>query len=250
MEQDDKTYGNQRLSVLDYLRKSIITGTAIVLPVLITAVLFLFVVNFLSQLLNPLVAPIQAGPGNASPLVSKLIAVIVLFGIIFVVGIFTESRIGGDRLKRSLDATMAQIPGIRSIYSPLDQISTMLLEGDTQNFQDVLLVEYPKEGSYSVAFQTSHPPEMIEQATEEDDMLTVFLPMGPNPFMGGFILHMSEEEVYRLDLSVEEGISSIVSFGVAVEIDDHPPDVPVDLDEVLQDEAETEDEEQAETEDE
>ena len=73
---------------------------------------------------------------------------------------------------------------------------------------------------------------MIERVTEEENMLTVFLPMGPNPFMGGFILHMSEEEVYRLDLSVEEGISSIVSFGVAVEIDDHPPDVPVNLDKI------------------
>ncbi|WP_169302403.1 DUF502 domain-containing protein [Halorientalis salina] len=237
MEQDSETYGNLRLSIRDYLRKSVITGTAIVLPVLITAVLFLFIVNFLSQLLNPLVIPIQEGPGDTSPFVSKLIAIVVLFGIIFFVGAFTESRVGGDRLKRNLDATMAQIPGIRSIYSPLDQISTMLLEGDTQNFQDVLLVEYPKEGSYSVAFQTSTPPEMIEQTTEEDDMLTVFLPMGPNPFMGGFILHMSEDEVYPLDLSVEEGVSSIISFGVAVEIDDHPPDVPIDLDKVTKDDA-------------
>lgn len=235
MEDDSKTYGNLRLNTRNYLRKSVVTGTAIVLPLLITAVLFLFIVNFLSQLLNPLVIPIQMGPGDTSEFTSKLIAVLVLFSIILFVGAFTESRIGGDRVKRGLDATMAQIPGIRSIYSPLDQISTMLLEGDTQNFQEVLLVEFPREGSYSIAFQTSHPPEMIERTTEEDDMLTVFLPMGPNPFMGGFILHMSEDEVYRLDLSVEEGISSIVSFGVAVEIDDHPPDVPVDLDKVKKD---------------
>lgn len=76
---------------------------------------------------------------------------------------------------------------------------------------------------------------MIERVTEEENMLTVFLPMGPNPFMGGFMMHMSEEEVYRLDLSVEEGISSIVSFGVAVEIDDRPPDVPVNLDKIQKD---------------
>lgn len=235
MKKDSETYGNLRLGIRNYLRKSIVTGTAIVLPVLVTAILLLFIVNFLSQLLNPLVIPIQMGPGNASSFASKLIAILVLLCLILFIGAFTESRIGGDRLKRSLDTTMAQIPGIRSIYSPLDQISTMLLEGDTQNFQDVLLVEYPKEGSYSIAFQTSHPPEMIERVTGEDDMLTVFLPMGPNPFMGGFILHMSEDEVYRLDLSVEEGISSIVSFGVAVEIDDHPPDVPVDLDDIRED---------------
>lgn len=235
MGNDSKTYGNLRLSIRNYFYKSIVTGTAIVLPVLVTIIIFLFIVNFLSQLLNPFVTPIQMGPGNTSPLVSKLIAIVMLFGIIIVVGAFTESRVGGDRLKRTLDTTIAQIPGIRSIYSPLDQISTMLLEGDTQNFQDVLLVEYPKEGCYSIAFQTSHPPEMIERVTEKDEMLTVFLPMGPNPFMGGFILHLSEDEVYRLDLSVEEGISSVISFGVAVEIDDHPPDVPIDLNKIQND---------------
>jgi uncharacterized membrane protein len=60
-------------------------------------------------------------------------------------------------------------------------------------------------------------------------MMTVFMPMGPNPFMGGFILYLSESEVHSVDLSVEEGISSIVSFGVAVEKDPHDPDVPLDL---------------------
>ncbi|MGM0718818.1 MAG: DUF502 domain-containing protein [Halobacteriota archaeon] len=213
----------------DHLRRSLLTGTAIVLPVLVTAFIFLFIVNFLSNLLNPLVIPIQQIIGVTSPLVAQLIAVSVLFITILFVGLFTESRVGGNRLKQGLDTAIAHIPGVRSIYSPLDQISTMLLEGDTQNFQDVVLVEFPKEGSYSVAFQTSNPPDMIEQATEEEEMLTVFMPMGPNPFMGGFILHLSEDEVYDLDLSVEEGISSIISFGVAVEIDEHPPDVPVDL---------------------
>ena len=71
------------------------------------------------------------GPRDISPVLSKLIAIVVLFVIIFFVGTFTESRIGGDRLKAGLDAAMAQIPGVRSICNPLDQISTMLLDGDT-----------------------------------------------------------------------------------------------------------------------
>lgn len=211
------------------LRQSFLTGTAIVLPVLLTAFIFLIIVDLLSGLLNPLAIPIQEGLGARSPLVPQLIATVVLLGTILFVGVFTESRIAGDRLKEGLDSGMGRIPGIRSIYGPLDQISTMLLEGDTRNFQDVVLVEFPKEGSYSLAFQTSHPPAQIEQATQAEDMLTVFMPMGPNPFMGGFILHLSEDEVYELDLSVEEGISSVVSFGVAVEIDDHPSEIPLDL---------------------
>ncbi len=226
------TYSGVEESVDTFVRQSLLTGTAIVLPVLLTAFVFLIIVDLLSGLLNPLVIPIQEGLGANSPLVPQLIALVVLIATILLVGAFTESRIGGNRLKQGLDSAMGGIPGIRSIYGPLDQISTMLLEGDTQNFQDVVLVEFPKEGSYSVAFQTSHPPDQIAQATHAENMLTVFMPMGPNPFMGGFILHLSEDEVYELDLSVEEGISSIVSFGVAVEIDDHPADVPIDLNDV------------------
>lgn len=223
------TFHGVEKSIGDYLRQTLLTGTAIVLPVLITAFLFLLIIEFLSGLLNPLVIPIQEGFGIKSRLVPQLISLIVLALTIFFVGAFTESRFGGDRLKEGLDTTIAHIPGIRSIYGPLDQISTMLLEGDTQNFQEVVLIEFPKEGSYSLAFQTSNPPEMIEKSTREDDMLTVFMPMGPNPFMGGFILHLSESEVYSVDLSVEEGISSIVSFGVAVEKDPHGSDIPLDL---------------------
>ena len=218
--------------VVEYLRRSLVTGTAIVLPVFVTGFVFYLIVDLLSGLLDPLAVPIQMSRGDDSPVASQLITVVILFGTIFMVGAFTESRVGGNRLKEGLDTNMARIPGVRSIYGPLDQISTMLLEGDTNNFKDVVLVEFPKEGSYSIAFQTSHPPDMVERATEEEDMLTVFMPMGPNPFMGGFVLHLAEDEVYELDLSVQEGISSIVSFGVAMEIDEHPPDVPIDLDDL------------------
>jgi uncharacterized membrane protein len=216
-------------SINDYVRQTALTGTAIVLPLLITVFLLLLIVNFLSGLLTPLVIPIQEGLGTNSRLVPQLISLLVLALTIFFVGALTESRFGGDRLKEGLDATIARIPGLRTIYGPLDKISTMLVEGDTQNFQEVVLVEFPKAGSYSVAFRTSQPPEKIESATEEEDMLTVFMPMGPNPFMGGFILHLSEDEVYPVDLSVEEGISSVVSFGVAVETDPRDSELPFDL---------------------
>jgi uncharacterized membrane protein len=216
-------------SINDYVRQTALTGTAIVLPLLITVFLLLLIVNFLSGLLTPLVIPIQEGLGTNSRLVPQLISLLVLALTIFFVGAITESRFGGDRLKEGLDATIARIPGLRTIYGPLDKISTMLVEGDTQNFQEVVLVEFPKEGSYSVAFRTSQPPEKIESATEERHRLTVFMPMGPNPFMGGFILHLSEDEVYPVDLSVEEGISSVVSFGVAVETDPRDSELPFDL---------------------
>jgi uncharacterized membrane protein len=116
---------------------------------------------------------------------------------------------------------MARIPGIGSIYGTLDQVSEMLLESDTDSFQEVVLVEYPSEGSYSVAFKTAEPPAAVSESVDGRDMITVFMPMGPNPVMGGFILHLSPDRVHDVDMTVEEGISSIVSFGVAIDAEDH-----------------------------
>lgn len=218
----------------DFVKQSFLTGTAIVLPVLITAFVFLIIVNLLANLLNPMVIPIQAALGTTSPLLPQIVSVIILLGTILAVGTVTESKVGGDRLKEGLDYTMARLPGISSIYRPIDKMSKMFLKGDAENFKDVVLVEFPNENSYALAFQTSHPPDLIEAAVDDEEMLTVFLPMGPNPFMGGFILHLSEDEVYDLDLSVQEGISSIISFGVAVELDEHSAEVPLDIDDLEQ----------------
>ncbi len=206
-------------SVRTYLRRSAVTGTAIVVPVLVTIVVLFVGLDFLSGLLGPLVIPIDrwlGGPGEAS-LLANLLAVVVFGTIVFVVGGITESEYGGNRIEAGIDATMARIPGINSIYRTLDQVSEMLLESDTDSFQEVVLVEYPTDGSYSVAFKTAEPPDVIVGATGSAEMMTVFMPMGPNPVMGGFILHISHDRVYDVDLSVEEGISSIVSFGVAID---------------------------------
>lgn len=223
------TYHTMEDNLNDFLRQSLLTGMAIVLPVLITAFVFLITIDLLSGLLNPIVIPIQVALGSTSPLVPQVISFVILLVTIFAVGAITESDVGGDRVKRGVDVTMARIPGIRSIYGPLDQISEMLLEGDTEHFQNVVLVEFPKAGMYSLAFQTAHPPESIERAVPGEEMLTVFVPMGPNPFMGGFILHVTEDEVYEVDLSVEEGVSSIVSFGMAIEVDEQPPGHGLDV---------------------
>jgi uncharacterized membrane protein len=223
-------------SARSHLRQVLISGTAIVVPILLTVFVLLYAIDLLSGLLGPIADVVGfLGPGiEDQDLVKRAVAFVVVLATILLVGAISESPIGGNRLSNGVDATMSRLPGISSIYGPLDRMSEMLLEQDTDSFKEVVLVEYPEAGSYSVAFKTAEPPERIREAAEvgADDMITVFMPMGPNPFMGGFIMHLSTDEVYELDLSVEEGISSIVSFGVAVEIDEHPADVPIDFEDI------------------
>lgn len=208
-----------------FFRQSLVTGTAVVVPLLVTILVLFVGFDFLSGLLAPIVSPIARwlGGGGQAGLLANALAVAVIGSVILVVGALTESEFGGNRLERGIDSTMARIPGIGSIYGTLDRMSEMLLESDTDNFQEVVLVEYPAEGSYSVAFKTADPPPEIRGATESGEMITVFMPMGPNPVMGGFILHLREERVHDVDLTVEEGITSIVSFGVAIDAEAAEP---------------------------
>jgi len=92
----------------------------------------------------------------------------------------------------------------------------VMLESDTQSFRDVKLVEFPHEGAYTLGFVTTEtPPELAEPAGHAD-MLTLFLPLAPNPVMGGHLVHMPADRVMDVDMTVEEGIRAIVTSGVAV----------------------------------
>lgn len=211
-----------------FLRQAVVTGTAIVVPVLVTIVVLFVALDFIAGLIAPLVIPIESwlGSQGEGPLLAHAIAAFLAGGLILAVGAITESQYGGDRIERGIDAVMTRLPGIGSVYGSLDQISEMLLESDTDSFQEVVLVEYPTEGSYSVAFKTADPPTEITDVAGSDDMITVFMPMGPNPVMGGFVLYLREERVHDVDLGVEQGLSSVVSFGVAIdgEVDGHQGD--------------------------
>ena len=223
MSNRDRSAGGSRRGLRVFLRQALVTGTAVVVPVLVTVVVLFVGFDVLSSLLAPVVIPIDqwlGGPGQAG-LLANVLAVVVLGSVILAIGVITESDYLGNRIDDTIDRGMARIPGIGSIYGTLDQVSEMLLESDTDSFQEVVLVEYPTEGSYSIAFKTAEPPAEITETVEREDMTTVFMPMGPNPVMGGFILHLTPDRVHDVDLTVEEGISSIVSFGVAIDAEDH-----------------------------
>jgi len=130
--------------------------------------------------------------------------------------------ISGDGLERAFDTAIARVPGIGSVYTSFNEMSKMLRSSDTQSFQEVKLVEFPSEGSYTVAFVTAESPSELTEATGHENMTTLFMPMAPNPVMGGFVIHVSEERVHDVDLTVEEGVRSIVTSGVATGESDTP----------------------------
>jgi len=209
-----------------YLRRAFLTGLGITLPVLVTVVALVFVVDFLTGLLNPAVVLIQGTVGSTQRLPDVVIAgiaMVVLLFLMLLVGLVAESSYGGG-VEARMEAVMASLPALGSVYTSIDELSEMLLDSDTESFREVKVVEYPHEGTYALAFLTAESAEAVSEVTDHGRMVTVFMPMAPNP-MGGFLMHVPDDRVYDVDMSVEEGVQAVLSTGVALE---RPPAVDAD----------------------
>ncbi|QLH83494.1 DUF502 domain-containing protein [Halosimplex pelagicum] len=225
--------GGSGTTFSETVRQVFITGAALTIPILITVMILAFVVNFILQAISPVVAFLSETYGigsDLSPLVMELLAVLTFVTLIFVIGLVAEAR-SGNGFERVFDTLMARIPGIGSLYTSFNEMTELLMSNDAESFREVKLVEFPREGSYSIAFVTAESPPTIGETTGHDDVTTLFMPLAPNPVMGGYVVHVSSDRVYDVDLTVEEGIRSIVTSGVATgeRGDDDPPEELVDL---------------------
>ena len=204
-------------ALLARAREVFISGAALTIPALVTVIILVVVVDFVLGIISPATTLITDSLGvgqNVAMVYQEVLGVLVLVALIFAVGVVAETR-SGDSLERVFDTAMARIPGVGSVYTSFNEMTELLLSNDTQSFQEVKLVEFPVEGSYTLAFVTADTPEDIQGSTGHDGMTTLFMPMAPNPVMGGFVVHVADERVRDIDLTVEEGIRSIVTSGVA-----------------------------------
>jgi uncharacterized membrane protein len=225
--------GGSGTAFSETVRQVFITGAALTIPILITVMILAFVVNFILQAISPVVDVLSRRFGVGSDLTSlqlELLAVLTLVALVFAIGLIAETR-SGSGFERAFDTLMARIPGIGSVYASFNEMTELLLSNDAESFREVKLVEFPRDGSYSLAFVTADSPPAIGDTTGHDDVTTLFMPLAPNPVMGGYVIHVSDDRVYDVDLTVEEGIRSIVTSGVATgeRSDEEPPEELVDL---------------------
>ncbi|GAB7092888.1 hypothetical protein JCM30237_00400 [Halolamina litorea] len=215
-----------RKSTRETLRESFITGLAVVVPMLVTvivlAVAFQYVYDYLSLFAQGIVAADEEimlpviGDIPVGVFVIQLVTPVILLVIIMVVGIFTNTTKWGERAVDYFDYFISQIPAVGGVYDSFRQMSDVMLESDTQSFRDVKLVEFPHEGAYTLGFVTTETPSSLSDPAGHAEMLTLFLPLAPNPVMGGHLVHMPADRVMDVEMTVEEGIRAIVTSGVAV----------------------------------
>lgn len=200
------------------IRRWLVRGTVILLPSLVTLIVIGFVVNVLSGVLNPFVRGARLVDPDAPAVVVELLALALLVGGAVSVG-YAADRRSTDRIGRRFHDGVESVPGIGQVYATFNQMTDLLSGEGADAFRDVKVVEYPTEGSYVLGFVTAETPSGIAEAVGGDAMLTLFVPMAPNPVMGGFVVHAHADRVYDTPLTVEQGIQSIVTSGVATEVE-------------------------------
>lgn len=194
------------------VRNSFIAGFAILAPLVITAFVLQWLFVRLLAIVDPLVASTRLTnyTANIEP-VAQLVAGVVLFGSIALVG-FVASQSVGERAFDGFDALMGHVPFVRVIYSSVRQVSEALLEGNDR-YESVVLVEYPRDGIYSLGFVTNDGPRPVEAVLDEE-MVNVFVPHSPNPTAGSLVL-VPVSEVTPVDVSVRKAIRLLVTTGMA-----------------------------------
>ncbi len=179
------------------------------MPLVITLWVLNLIVSTMDQTLQLLPANLQPELllGRRIPGVGVVLTLLV----IFVTGLLARNFIG-QGFVRLWEALLSRIPIVRSIYSSVKQVSDTVLSPNGQAFRKALLVQYPRAGVWTIAFQTGSPAEEVRAAVNED-MVSVYVPTTPNP-TSGFFLMIPRREVVELRMSVDEALKYVVSMGV------------------------------------
>jgi len=191
------------------LRKYLIAGLLVWLPLAATIVIVSFVIDILDGtmlLLPPEYRP-EAVLGFSLPGFGVVFAIAVLL----LTGMLAANLLG-RRLVSLWEAVLSRIPLVRTIYNSAKQITTTVLTSEGKSFRKVVLVEYPRKDTWSMGFLTNEDI-VIESNKMGRDVSAVFVPTTPNP-TSGFIIMIPKDEIIELEISIEEGFKYIISMGV------------------------------------
>lgn len=209
-------------------------GIGIIIPFIVTLYILNVALEFVTNALRPVIDLLQwlgiisfvKSAGFIQLLIdleiysvvidffTELVAVLVLFGVIIVVGSVGRNHYG-EQVISFVDLAISSIPGLGTVYKSFRRMGDVMLDQEAENFQEIKLVQLLGDDVYVIGFETAQSPTTVEETTGHDEMVTMFVPLAPNPVTGGFLTHVPREQVYDVDMTIEEGVRSILTSGVA-----------------------------------
>ncbi len=190
------------------MRKYFITGLLVLVPLFITLWVLVTLIHTMDQSL--LLLPKAWQPENAFGFNVPGLGAILTLVIIFVTGLIS-TNIFGQQLIAMWEGLLSRVPFVKSIYSSVKQVSDTLFSDSGNAFRKALLIQYPRQGSWTIAFLTGTPGGDVSNHLV-GDYVSVYVPTTPNP-TSGFFLMLPRADVIELDMSVDEALKYIISMG-------------------------------------
>ena len=197
--------------MMSSIRRWLLAGLLVLVPLAITLSVLDWIVGTLDQTL--LILPSDWHPDKLLGFHLPGFGVLLTFGIVLVMGAVASNFLGKKLLWLG-NAVLRRIPIVRSIYSSVKQVSDTLFSENGNAFRQALLVQWPREGVWTIGFLTGAPGGDVANHLP-GDYVSVYIPTTPNP-TGGYFVMLRKTECVELKMSVDEALTYVISMGVVV----------------------------------
>jgi uncharacterized membrane protein len=206
------------LEIRRHLRGYFFAGVLVTAPIGITFYLAWLIIEWIDSKVTALLPPVY-NPETYLPFGVPGLGLLIVCIFLILIGALTAGMLGRFWMRTS-ERLLSRMPVIRSVYGAIKQIFETILSNQSDSFREVVLLEYPRRGSWAMGFVTGKTEGEIQDSTE-DDVVNVFLPTTPNP-TSGYLLFLPRRELVSLSMTVEEGIKLVVSGGIVTPPDRRP----------------------------
>jgi uncharacterized membrane protein len=200
------------------LRNYLFAGIIVTAPVSITLYLVWYFLRYFDDSVGQFI-PTRYNPETYLPFSLPGIGLLVIMGLLALIG-WLAAGIVGRTIMHTGERLLHRTPIVRGIYGTLKQLFETMLSQSSRSFREVVLIEYPRAGIWSLAFVTGEPSGEIARR-HGGDLLSVFVPTTPIPAYG-FLLFLPATDVIRLDMTVEDGMKLVISGGIVMPPERNP----------------------------
>lgn len=198
------------MNVRKHFKRHMIAGVVTLVPIVVTGLFIWWVISKTDVVTRYLVTK-GVLPGYV-PGLGLILSLVIVGAIIYFVGLLVSNYVGRKLINIS-EAVIDRVPIVKTIYTSVKQVADSIKISRKGLFERVVLIEYPKDGIWTVGFVTGVSKGEIQEKTQEK-VINVFIPTTPNP-TSGLLVMVPEQNLIQTEMTVEEGMKLIVSGGIA-----------------------------------